>query len=112
MLNMLRRTRRLTLIVCGLAVLAAGSTASVASAEKIKPTDNTGTVKKGETRADGKQCKNYKSWYDGDVKAGDAKGAAYDKQLADDRGCRWAEMRVPQGSTDPRTSSVTVTVQR
>src|SRR4051812_6347690 len=112
MVSKFRRTKRIAVIVCGLAVLGAGTTASVASADKIDPKDNTGTVKKGETRADGNQCNNYKNWYDGDVKAGDAKGAAYDKQLADDRGCKWAERRVPKGSTRPGTTQVTLAAPR
>ena len=95
----LRRTKRLFVAIAAVAMLALSFTA-VASA--VDPSDNSGTVKTGETRADPDQCKNYKKWYDDDVKAGDAKEAAVDKQRADDRGCRWAE-RIVGPATQPGT---------
>jgi len=89
----LSRTKRLFVAIVSAAMLAISFTA-VASADTIKPTDNTGTVADGETRADPQQCKQYKDWYDGDIKAGDTKSADYYKNLADRRGCKWAERRV------------------
>jgi hypothetical protein len=91
------RRRRLLVPVIA-ALLALGAAAPIASAEPvIKKGVNDGTVADGHTRADAEQCRNYKSWYDADVKAGDTKGATYTKTLADSRGCRWAERLVTTG---------------
>jgi hypothetical protein len=96
------RPKRLFVAIVSVAVLAIGFAAPVASADTIKPTDNSGTVADGETRADPAQCKQYKVWYDDDVKAGNQKSADYYKNLADRRGCRWAE-RIVGPTTQPGT---------
>jgi hypothetical protein len=81
-------------------VVALAFSAPVASA--VEATDNSGTLDGDPppTRADPAQCANYKKWYDADLaaKPPDKKGAAYTKNLADSRGCRWAERLVVQQS--------------
>jgi hypothetical protein len=89
------RTKHVVLIVAGAAALAAGPAATIASADVR---DNSGPVAKGHTRADPGQCQNYNDWYNDDVKAGDKKDAKYDKQLASDRGCTWAQARPGQAA--------------
>jgi hypothetical protein len=70
--------------------------------------DNSGNVAKGQTRATEKQCDMYKEWYDGDVKAKDDKGAKYDKNLAGERGCKWAALRRPPRVLRPGLGGIKV----
>jgi hypothetical protein len=91
------RRRRLLVPVIA-ALLALGASAPIASAEVVIVKNvNDGTLSGDHTRADAEQCRNYKAWYDADKKAGDTKGATYTKNLADARGCRWAERLVTTG---------------
>lgn len=92
--TLLHHTRRFVLIAAGAVALAAGPAAQIASADVR---DNSGPVKSNQTRASGDQCKMYNDWYKGDVAAGATKDAAYDKQLASDRGCTWAQALTVSG---------------
>ena len=89
--SQVRRSRRLFVPVISAAVLALAFSAPMASAEVvIKKGVNDGTLD-GESRADAAQCAMYKEWSSTEAKKGNTTGATYWKNLADRRGCRWAE---------------------
>ena len=104
MLNTFSRTRRAILVAAAGAVLAAGPAATIARAA-----DNTGPVDPGQTRATPEQCDMYQGWYsqewwsawqaysDGNATAGNQfmQDAQYSKNLAAQRGCTWAQRRLP-----------------
>ena len=98
------RGKRLLVSVATAAVMACGVFAPTASA-----VENDGTVADGETRASDAQCKMYKDWYNADLNAKppNPKGAEYTKNLADRRGCKWAEAATAPAASYPAIKAVT-----
>ena len=97
------RRKRLLVSTVTAAVMALGVLVPTASAE-----DNNGTVAKGETRATPEQCDMYKKWYNDDLNAKppNPKGAEYTKNLADRRGCKWAEAATAPSASHPAIEAV------